>query len=471
MELARENTSLKDQMIDLFTDNQATVFHNDTASIISRRKKAMEAFKQKGFPHSKIENWRNTDLKQTLEASYNYYFEPAFKEDINLDQIFQCNIPHLKTDMVTQLNGWFVSENGSLDRDANGVIVGSLATARDKYPELVSEHFGKYADDSKSGFVSLNNAFASDGVFIWVPDNVEVSMPLQMVNIIKHDKNIFVQNHNLIILGKNSKLQLVQCDDSVDQQRSLVNTVTEVFVGQNASLDHYKLQNKNNNSTLINSVFFNLERDARLATNAITLNGGLIRNEHYVKLNGENCEANVMGVYLVDKTQHVDNQVFIDHAYPNCYSNELFKGILDDSARAVFNGHILVRRDAQKTNAFQNNKNILLTDKAIVNTKPFLEIYADDVKCSHGATVGQLDETAMFYLRSRGISIENARLLLMYAFAAEVINHIKIEPLKIRIDDMVKKRLRGELSICEQCVLHCSTMEQEVKFDIDMSKV
>jgi Fe-S cluster assembly protein SufD len=218
-------------------------------------------------------------------------------------------------------------------------------------------------------------------------------------------------------------------------------------------------------------VFFNLERDARLTTNAITLNGGLIRNEHYVKLNGENCEANVMGVYLVDKTQHVDNQVFIDHAYPNCYSNELFKGILDDSARAVFNGHILVRRDAQKTNAFQNNKNILLTDKAVVNTQPFLEIYADDVKCSHGATVGQLDETAMFYLRSRGISIENARLLLMYAFAAEVINHIKIEPLKIRIDDMVKKRLRGELSICEQCVLHCSTMEQEVKFDIDMSKV
>jgi len=471
MEIATNNIALKDQMIRLFEDNQASIFQNDTPEIITRRKKAIDAFKLNGFPHSKLENWRNTDLKQTLEAPYNYYFEPTFKDEINLKQIFQCNIPHLETDMFTQLNGWFISDNGPLKKSTDDVIIGSLNAAMEVYPELISQHYGKIAEDKKSGFVSLNNAFATDGIFIWVPDNVTVNIPMQMVNIIHHDKDIFIQNHNLIILGKNSKLQLVQCDDSVDHQRSLVNTVTEVFVGENSSLDHYKLQNKNNNSTLINSVFFNLERDARLTTNAITLNGGLIRNEHYVKLNGENCEANVMGVYLVDKTQHVDNQVFIDHAYPNCYSNELFKGILDDSARAVFNGHILVRRDAQKTNAFQNNKNILLTDKAIVNAQPFLEIYADDVKCSHGATVGQLDETAMFYLRSRGISVENSRLLLMYAFAAEVINHIKIVPLKTRIDDMVKKRLRGELSICEQCVLHCSTMEQEVKFDIDMSKV
>ena len=458
-------------MIRLFEDNRDTIFKNDTAEATQRRKRAFESFKSIGFPHPKTENWRNTDLEKTLRPQYNYYFEPTFNEDINLTQIFQCNIPHLQTDMVTQLNGWFISENGPIKKSSNGVIIGSLAAAREAYPDLVGQHYGKIAEDKKSGFVSLNNAFATDGVFIWVPDNVIVDTPLQIVNIIQHDKNIFVQNHNLIILGKNSKLQLVQCDDSVDQQRSLVNTVTEAFVGENASLDHYKLQNKNNNSTLINTVFFNLERDSRLTTNAITLNGGLIRNEHYVKFNGENCDANIMGVYLMDKTQHVDNQVFIDHAYPNCISNELFKGILDDSARAVFNGHILVRRNAQKTIAYQNNKNILLTDKAVVNSKPFLEIYADDVKCSHGATVGQLDQNAMFYLRSRGIGIGNARLLLMYAFAAEVINHIKIEPLKNRIDDMVKKRLRGELSICDQCVLHCSTMEQPVKFDIDMRKV
>jgi len=294
---------------------------------------------------------------------------------------------------------------------------------------------------------------------------------MQMVNIIRHYRNIFIQNHNLIILGRNARLQLLQCDDSVDQQRSVTNTVTEVFIGENSSLDHYKLQNKNNNSTFINSAFFNLEKNARLLTNGITLNGGMIRNDIHVTLNGEHAEANIMGVYLMDGSQHVDNQVFVDHAYPNCFSNELFKGILDDSASAVFNGHILVRRDAQKTNAYQNNKNILLTDKATVNTMPFLEIYADDVKCSHGTTIGQLDQNALFYLKSRGIGDDNARLLLMYAFAAEVINYIGIEPLRIRVDDMVKKRLRGELSICDQCVLHCSSKEKPVHFEIDMSKI
>jgi Fe-S cluster assembly protein SufD len=471
MEILTKDFSLAAQMVKLFDDNHDLIFKSDTPEITDRRKIALEVFKRLGFPDNKDEKWRNTDLKKSLQAEYNYYFEPTFQKGIDLARIFQCNIPHLETDMISQLNGWFISENGGIKKHADGVIVGSLAVAQKEFPDLFDQHFGRYSDNEKSGFVALNNAFACDGVFIYVPDNVQVKMPIQIVNIIHHDQNIFVQNHNLVILGKNSQLQLVQCDDSVDHQRSLINTVTEVFIGENASLDHYKLQNKNDVATLINSLFFHQERDSRLSTNCITLNGGIIRNENYVRMNGENCEANILGVYLVDKFQHVDNQVFVDHAFPNCQSSELFKGIVDDSARAVFNGHILVRPDAQKTNAYQNNKNILLTDKATVNSQPFLEIYADDVKCSHGATVGQLDETAMFYLRSRGISIENSRMLLMYAFAAEIINHIKIEPLKIRIDDMVKKRLRGELSVCEQCVLHCSTMEKPINFEIDLSKI
>lgn len=471
MKITTEKIPLKDKMTRLFEENQEAIFSHDTPGIVERRKKAFESFRQQGFPDIKVENWRHTDLKKTLDADYHYYFEPSFRQGINLDKIFQCDIPHLQTDMISLLNGWYISENGSIKVEKNGVIVGSMAAARDKFPNIVDEHYGKIAFDKKSGFVALNNAFASDGVFIYVPDNVQVDIPLQMVNIIHHDKQLMVQSHNLVILGKNARLQLVQCDDSVDHQQSLINTVTEVFVGENAWLDHYKLQNKNDVSTLINTMFFKQERDSYLSTNSITLNGGLIRNENHVLLNGENCQANVMGVYLMDKTQRVDNQVYVDHAYPNCLSNELFKGILDDSAHAVFNGHILVRRDAQKTNAYQNNKNILLTDKAMVNAKPFLEIYADDVKCSHGATIGQLDQNALFYLKSRGIGDDNARMLLMYAFAAEVINNIRIEPLKIRIDDMIKKRLRGELSICEQCVLHCSTMEKPVKFDIDMTKV
>jgi Fe-S cluster assembly protein SufD len=186
---------------------------------------------------------------------------------------------------------------------------------------------------------------------------------------------------------------------------------------------------------------------------------------------GENAAANIYGVYLMDRNQHIDNQVLIDHAVPRCQSNELFKGILDDHASGVFNGHVLVRKDAQQTNAYQTNKNILLTDKASIDSKPFLEIYADDVKCSHGATVGQLDNDAMFYIRSRGISESNARILLMYAFAAEVVNKITIPELRQRIDDMVKKRLRGELSYCDQCVLHCSTQEKKLNFEIDLTRV
>ena len=472
MEINTDKMTLRQQMTQLFEQHQPLITRRDTPSVTRRRHEAFGVFSEIGFPTTRIENWRNTDVSKVLEHDYHYYLEPAYDEKVDLDRIFECNIPHLKTEMISQLNGWFISGNGSsLHRRQDGVIIGSLADAFQKYPELASEHYGKIAFDKKNGFVALNNAFATDGVFIYVPDNVQVEMPLQMVNIIHHNESIFVMNHNLVILGKNSSLQLVQCDDSVDQQRSLINTVTEVFVGANASLDHYKLQNKNDVSTLINTIFFDLQRDAHLSTNAITLNGGMIRNENHVTLSGTGCEANVLGVYLVDKDQHVDNQVFIDHAHPNCLSNELFKGIVDDSAHAVFNGHILVRRDAQKTNAYQNNKNIMLTDKAVVNTMPFLEIYADDVKCSHGATIGQLDDAAMFYLKSRGIGEDNARMLLMYAFAAEVINQIRIEPLKIRIDDMIKKRLRGELSICEQCVLHCSSMEKEIKFDIDMSKV
>jgi Fe-S cluster assembly protein SufD len=188
-------------------------------------------------------------------------------------------------------------------------------------------------------------------------------------------------------------------------------------------------------------------------------------------LNGKNAKADIYGLYLVDKEQHIDNLVFVDHAKPDCDSNELFKGIVDDNATAVFNGHILVRKDSQHTNASQTNRNIQLTDKATVYAKPFLEIYADDVKCSHGATIGQLDEEALFYIKSRGIGEYDARLLLLYAFAAEVVNKISVGALRENIDDLVKKRLRGELAICDMCVLQCKTQEKTYEFEIDLSKI
>lgn len=470
MKAAVNELPLRDKFLKQFEEQKELLFSRDTKSMAGLREEGYKVFKKIGFPHKRLENWRNTDLAKILNRDYKQEFDIQ-QEAVNVEDLFECKVHDFDTEITSLLNGWYVYTDSPLKKLPDGTIIGSLAKAMKDYPELVDKYYGKAFKVDQNGFTALNTAFAQDGVFIYVPDNVQVAKPVQMINIINKNEDIFIQNRNLVILGKNAELTLVHCDDSVNHHASFTNSLTEAVVGQNASLDFYKLQNLNNNSSLVNSSFFSLERDSKLKTNAITLNGGMIRNNIHVSLNGENGAADIFGVYLMDREQHVDNQVFVDHKVPNCYSNELFKGILDEKASGVFNGHIMVRRDAQQTNAYQNNKNLLLTDDATMHTQPFLEIYADDVKCSHGATVGQLDNEAMFYLRSRGIDADKARMLMMYAFAAEVIDKISIEALKVRIDDMVKKRLRGELSICDRCVLHCTEPEKEIQFDIDLSKI
>lgn len=462
--------NLKEAIISYFDNNRGAFARYDSPRVASQRNDAFMLFKENGFPHIKLEKWRNSDLSKVLDRSYKLGIE---KPELNkkAEEHFKCEVPGFDTTSITVLNGWYINCGSTITRHANGMISGSLRAAFAEFPEIVERHYGRYADYNANSLAALNTAMAIDGVFIYVPDNVIIDKPVQMVSIINSHDDVFINIRNLIIVGNNSKLQLVQCDDSIDDQRSFINTVTEFSIGSNSQLDHYKLQNKNNHSVLINSAWFNLQRDARLSSNGISLNGGFIRNESYASLNGAGSHADLLGLYLMDRNQHIDNQVFVDHAVADCTSNELFKGILDDHASGVFNGHILVRKDAQRTSAYQNNKNILISDKAVIDTKPFLEIYADDVKCSHGATIGQLDDQAMFYLRSRGIGFENARMLLMYAFAAEIINKISIETLRNRIDDLVKKRLRGELSICDQCVLHCNAQEQRTAFKIDMSRI
>ena len=434
----------------------------------AHRKEALDKFKELGFPHKEMEKSRNTDLDQALQFQYQLWTKKFSPQQIEND-IFQCDIHDLNAFTINLYRGRYVYREHAIFEMPNGAIIGSMAAAFEKYPEIVEKHFGKYIQEDDKAFNHLNTALFLDGLFIYVPKNVKIDQPIQLINAVGREENAFVQNRNLIILEAGSELTLIHCDDSYDYKRSLTNSLSEFYLGENSKLDHYKLQNINNNSFLINSDYFHQERYSRLSTNKMILNGGLIRNEVYDKLNGEGAESEILGLYLADQKQHIDNQVFVDHAVPNCQSNELFKGIVDDYAHAIFKGHILVRPNAQQTLAYQNNNNIILTDKAKINTKPFLEIYADDVKCSHGATIGQLDETALFYIRQRGIGIDNARMLLMYAFAAEVINHIKIESLQTRIDDMVKKRLRGELSICDQCVLQCSS--PEYNFEIDMNKI
>ena len=461
---------LKKTLINNFVAYGKEICADNNNSIIDIRKQAYDRFIEQGLPTQKLEAWRNTDLAEAYNEEYDHYYTQA-NVIKDIDSVFQCNIPHLNTTMIALLNGWYVYKDVPLKTMPDGTIIGSMAEAMKVYPEIFEKYYAKYATSKDDGFIALNTAMAQDGFFIYVPDNVQVKKPIQIVNVIDYDKNIFLQTRNLIVLGKNSELTLIHCDDSYNHQKCLCNTVSEIIQDENSSLDHYKMQNVNNSSTLINSSYFYMKNNAKLTTNGMSLNGGILRNNNHITIDGEGCDANVYGLYLMDKKQHIDNQVFIDHAKPNSMSNELFKGIMDDTASGVFNGHVLVRRDAQKTNAFQRNKNILLTDKAKVNSKPFLEIYADDVKCSHGATVGQLDTEAMFYIRSRGICEDSARMLLMYAFCDEIIQKITVAPLLHRLEDMVKKRLRGELSVCAQCVLHCSHPEKEFNFEIDLSKI
>ena len=457
----------KEKLKILYEENSASLSGN--GFLLPMRKKAFNNFYSSGFPTTKNEEWRFTNLENVFSNDYNCYFENT-EGNVDVENFFRCDIMDLDTYTAVLVNGWFVYKTSPITKFENGIIIGSLQKALEEYPQLIKKHFGKYSDTENNVFEALNTAFASDGVFIYVPDNVAPDKPIQIINIINKKENLFIQPRNLVIVGKNSNLSLVMCDDALSHFPSLNNTVTEIFIDKNASVDHYKMQNNDNHSAMINNINFHQLDGSKVSSNIITLNGGFIRNNVNIAINGEHCETNLNGLYLVDGKQHIDNHTFINHLKPNSTSKELFKGIIDNQAKAVFNGKIIVQKDAQKTSAFQTNRNILLTDDATINTKPNLEIYADDVKCSHGATVGQLDADAMFYMRARGISEDSARMLLMNAFAEEVAAKISIEAIRERVCHLIDKRLKGELSICDQCVLHCKKNEPLV-FNIDMDKL
>jgi Fe-S cluster assembly protein SufD len=371
--------------------------------------------------------------------------------------------------MYTFLNGWYVHHNQPLEIHENGMVIGSILAAFEKYPDLIKTHFAQMDPNQLDGLISLNQALFTDGLFVYVPDNVIIDQPIQIVSVVDSSERIMVQHRHLVIVGKNSSLSLVHCDDSIHEESSFINNILEADIAENGQLHYYKMENKDKHTLLINNTFVNQKRDSRFISNIMTFNSGYVRNGIQVNLNEPGADAKLYGLYLVDKSQYVDNQVYVLHNAPDCTSNQIYKGISDYEAGANFNGHIVVQKDAQRTAAYQVNRNIALTDDAKITTRPFLEIYADDVKCSHGATVGQLDENAMFYIRSRGICLRNARMLLMYAFANEVANFVEIDKLRERLNDMIKRRLKGELSICDQCMLHCSD-EKNFTFELDTTK-
>ena len=365
-------------------------------------------------------------------------------------------MPTLNTDVLLVLNGHYYTTTGErLIKQENGVIYGSLAEAIKQYPEIVEKYYGKQADANDDAFIALNTACSKDGIFIYVPENQILEKPIQIIHLLLSDENEMVQHRNLFIAEKNSKADIIICDHTLSPHMFLTNSVSEIFIGENSHIDVLRLQNEHNSSVQITNTWINQQRSSTGRHSTITLHGGKVRNNLHVKLNGESATIDALGLYILDKQQHVDNFTIIEHKAPNCTSNQHYKGVLDDMATGAFSGKIHVHQDAQKTEAFQANNNILLTKDAKIHTKPQLEIYADDVKCSHGATVGQLDENAIFYMQARGIPREEARLLMMFAFATDVITGIKEVVLRARIQDLVNKRLRGELSRCQNCAINC----------------
>jgi len=445
--------NLTSDLISLYRQNNSVLDTMSGKLLNLQRENAFHDFDKLGIPTVKNENYKYTPLEKYFAGNYDVDLEVnPFKIDVK--SIFKCDVPNLDTHVVLVLNGFYYANdrNGELPE---GLIICGLNEASVKYPALFEKHYARYADTSVDGLVALNTLFAHDGVFIYIPDNAEMTKPLQVINLSYSDKNLRITRRNLIVAGNNAKAAIVVCDHTLSNQSFLTNSLTEIFVGRQASVNYDWLQNENGKSTHINNLFIHQEESSSFCSSIVSLHGGLIRNNFYAVLAGQHSDTSLNGLFLCDDKQHVANYILVDHASPNCTSNQLFKGILDGEATGSFNGKILVRPDAQKIQAYQKNNNILLSSTARMNTKPHLEIYADDVKCSHGATVGQLDSEALFYIRSRGISQDEARHLLMYAFANEIVGKISVPILKERIIDLVDKRLRGELSGCNDCVVHC----------------
>jgi len=448
-------TATADKYIELFRQNKGLISDGDPEFVSQLRDEAIQSFEKIEKKKKREENYRYSHLEPVFDGELSFNFRPR---EINFDQqeLFRCDVPMLESHVLTVLNGFFYNPGGpSLFEKENGVIYGSLREASHRYPELVARYLGKNARMEKEPFVSLNTAFSQDGVFLFVPDGKTLEKPIQIINLLLSDKNQMVQHRNLFILGNQASAQVIICDHTLSPHLFLTNSVTESFLGEQADLDVLRLQNEHNNSCQVTNTWISQEQSSLSQHGTITLHGGMVRNNLHVSMTGEGAETTALGLFLEDKMQHVDNFTVIEHAAPHCRSDQHYKGVLDDMSTGAFSGKIHVHPDAQKTEAYQSNNNILLTDTAKMHTKPQLIIYADDVKCSHGATVGQLDEDALFYLQSRGIPKDESRLMLMNAFAHEVISRIKQGALQERISDLVSKRLKGELSRCNNCAMNC----------------
>lgn len=410
------------------------------------RRAAIVKFHELGFPTTRHEEWRFTNVSPIAKTD----FAPAVDGTaarISKKDIEQHTCRDLDCSLLVFINGYYSEEYSSVGALPAGCRIGSLADALRTDPDIVDEHLAMYAPFEDNAFTALSTAFIRDGAVIVIADGVALERPVNLLYLSTAAEPPFVSHpRNLVVAGKGSRLSIVENHAGIGHNVYFTNTVTEILVGSGAVIDHERIQHESDNAFHVSSIHVRQDQRSNYTSNAITYGGSLVRNNISAVLDGEGCECTLNGLSLATGSQHIDNHTMIDHAKPHCSSHELYKSILEGKSRGVFNGKIIVRRDAQKTDAKQTNKTLLLSDEATINTKPQLEIFADDVKCTHGATVGQLDEEQIFYLRSRGLGLDDARDLLTNAFASDVINRITIEPLRELLNAMLHVRLcRGRL--------------------------
>ncbi|CAN5553571.1 Fe-S cluster assembly protein SufD [soil metagenome] len=428
----------KDQLLAAFRTNEELMNGASKTPFHQLRRSALKQFDLLGFPTIRHEEWKYSNV--------NGLFKEAFDLDdtttLTANDLDPLEIPNLDGNIIYIVNGRYHPELSRIISPESQVQITSFAEAIKADPDFIGSHFARYADYQENAFTALNTALANDGVVIRVPDNTTVEQPIILRYITDaRDKNIAAQPRNLITVGKNAEVMVAEAYRTLGDRSSFVNVVTEIALSRDARMQYYKVQNETEKAYHIGTTQVNQSDNSHFYSATVTLNGNFVRNNLNIVLNGQHAEAFMYGLYMPNGRQHVDNHTLVDHAMPNSYSSELYKGILDDNSTGVFNGKIFVRPDAQKTNAYQSCKNVVLSPGASMNTKPQLEIFADDVKCSHGTTTGKLNDEALFYMRSRGIPKDEARSLLLYAFSQDVLSQIKIQSIRDYLERVVTEKL------------------------------
>ena len=434
------------QYIELYEQTRGMICEHSSDVMNAQRDEAFERFAASGFPTRKQERYKYTDMQALFAPNYGLNLN-RLQIPVDPYNAFRCDVPNLSTSLYFVVNDIFYHDEKPKGHLPDGVIIGSLKDF------ATSHYYNRLAGQANDAATDLNTMLAQDGLYVYVPKGVKVDRAIQVINILRCDVNLMVNRRVLIVLEEGAEIKMLFCDHAADDRNFLATQVIEAYVGDNASLDLYCLEETHAKNVRVSSVYIDQQANSRVNHNVITLHNGVTRNKLDLTFSGEGAECSCYGCVIADKQQHVDNNTLITHHAPHCTSSELYKYVLDDRATGAFAGRVLVEPGAQKTTSQMTNQNLTATREARMFTQPMLEIYADDVKCSHGSTVGQLNDAALFYMRQRGISLPEARLLLQNAFINEVIDKMRLEPLRDRLHYLVEKRFRGELNKCEGCKL------------------